>query len=144
MKRTVLILFAAIVLAVFFSSGATAQEPTGYKEFYMYANVVEGDDLIVYAPPDYTTPSLSWTLGGVKRGYYYEISYKIANTSDNVTNRVCEVNGDISDLGVIKFRPESFTLQPGESTFVSVSLTVSANATYEMHALPIRYTEIDD
>lgn len=125
MKKLILALL--LVLVVILSATVSAAIAQSVSNFRVSVDIIPGD-LIIYSPPDFTTPTLSWGFSDVRRGYNYEITFNVANTS----NATIQCNPRTIPAGVtwvdVRFTPASFSLPPGARQNVHIYLGVKPDA----------------
>jgi hypothetical protein len=121
-------LFAALFLVMIVVT-ATVSSVIAQSENNLRINVnIAPGGLVVYSPPDYTTPVYAWGFESLKRGYSYEITFNVANT-DNITINCMPVTIPVSiDWADVRFTPSSFELASGARQDVHIAILVHPDA----------------
>lgn len=123
LKKVWKALAVVVIVTALVSTAASALVSMPYRITYE----VRPGGLLVYTPPDFTTPSNSWHMGTVDKGLSYEITYKLANTGNTTMILTPELMEPVFGVTPV-FTPAVITLLPGESEFVNVRVNIAINA----------------
>jgi hypothetical protein len=140
----IIILFIAIMITGIVSASLSAYAAQSNARLRINVNIIAGD-LVVYSPPDFTTPIFAWSYDTMKRGYNYESTFRVANTSSNpITCNPKTVNPDTGETenvtyANVTFSPTNFTLNSGTYQDLHVAIWVHPDAPVTNRAFDIGF-----